>query len=162
MAFTLSTTPFDLISHLRNLVAPLETKAEAIRARIEDQSRELQELQTKISSIRTTIEIAQNGTPELPITIIEAEKYSKLGTTEAVLDAVNSYAGENGLTRGELVGLIKRHGLKINPKNVYSAVSITLNRLAATGRIRRLDNADKIRFAPNSNERETISTVEKG
>jgi hypothetical protein len=66
-------------------------------------------------------------------------KYANMGTTDAVLDAVNSLC-EEGAVGGRVTAALVRnyllaHGFRSNAENFEVALSITLNRLAQSGRI---------------------------
>jgi len=92
--------------------------------------------------------IAPNSTSEPEPTDIGTSRYRGMGMTQAVYDCLKNFAGHRGLTRAEVVDLMKKNGFVYggDDKNFYSSVSITLRRLYQQANIDRARGNGVMRF----------------
>jgi len=130
---------------------PPNDRLELLKAKYakEIQSKE-QELATLKAKLRNLVEFAEES-ESLKEPKAAEDKYAKSGLTEAVSDALGCLwrAGKGtaqGVTAGQIRDYILAHGFPLNadPQNFSVAINVTLNRLAANGRIASLTGAATI------------------
>jgi hypothetical protein len=116
---------------------------------IRDTEEKLRQLKAKLNNLIT---LSQES-DKLVNPQFESDKYVNFGMTEAILDAVECLknVSVNGVPAIKICDHLIAHGFKPseeNPHNFVIAVSVTLKRLADSGRIKRLETIGGNFFKP--------------
>lgn len=96
---------------------------------IERDKGEIRGLEIALRLFKKTEPDAANGTPAL------IGKYSAMGLTEAIEDAVNTRGTAPGLTARELVDALESEGFKTKSKDLYNSAYPVAMGLVEQGRI---------------------------
>lgn len=137
------------MNELIHILNSLTAREKMIGDEVSSRQRELDQLRVQREAVETTMGLLKQQTTALPLNGTARYKKQELGV--AVLDCVNNFGGETGITRPEIVKILAEHGFnyKGKPANFYSSVSITANRLHKEKKlIRCIESGDTKRFAP--------------
>jgi hypothetical protein len=108
---------------LEELIEERAAKIKSNQGHIVSLQDEIEVWQAEIRGLEMAVKVcnggestSHNGTPPL------IGKYAKIGLTDAVLDAVQTYGVQPGLTARELVDKLKSEGFKTESKDLYNSV----------------------------------------
>lgn len=137
------------MNELIHILNSLNAREKIIGDEVASRQGELDQIRIQREAVETTLGLLKQQTSALPLNGTTRYKKQPLGV--AVLDCVNAFGGEEGITRPEIVKILTEHGFnyKGKPANFYSSVSVTANRLHDEKKlIRCIESGDVKRFAP--------------
>ena len=117
-------------AELKQLLAKLNRDASIAEEAVLAAQKTVDEIREKQRGVEMTIALLNSETPALSL---NGSSFKGLALGDAVLECVNKFGGEGGLSRPEIVQYLTNHGFRYSgkAKHFYSSVSITANRLHA-------------------------------